>query len=221
MDKNSFTEVAFYGKITAGITHELKNVLATIKETTGLMGDILGMKESEAFQYSERFQKAISTIQKQVDHGAAILTNLNAFAHSPDKEIAEIDLYEATQDIIFLCERSLRQKNILVNIHPPASSAKMTVRPVSFQCAIFLCLDFCMSGLPLQSRIDISIEKNSSDPEYRIQLNCSENFLKDENEAAKEESEKRIQILNEIAHGFGGTITKTLNTLCLCVPGNI
>ena len=30
-------ELAFFGKIAAGVTHELKNVLAVIKESNGLM----------------------------------------------------------------------------------------------------------------------------------------------------------------------------------------
>ena len=32
-------QVAFFGRMTAGITHEMKNVLAIIKESSGLMQD--------------------------------------------------------------------------------------------------------------------------------------------------------------------------------------
>jgi len=43
------TEIAFFGRITAGVTHELKNVLAIVNESSGLMQDLLALsKEAPA-----------------------------------------------------------------------------------------------------------------------------------------------------------------------------
>ena len=39
MKDNENGEIVFFGKITAGITHEMKNVLAIIKESSGLVED--------------------------------------------------------------------------------------------------------------------------------------------------------------------------------------
>jgi hypothetical protein len=41
-------KAAFMGRITAGVTHEMKNVLAIIKESAGLMEDFLKISQDAA-----------------------------------------------------------------------------------------------------------------------------------------------------------------------------
>ncbi|MCP3901564.1 MAG: sensor histidine kinase, partial [Desulfobacteraceae bacterium] len=43
---NRDDKAAFFGKITASITHEIQNVLAIIKENAGLMEDFLLINQS-------------------------------------------------------------------------------------------------------------------------------------------------------------------------------
>ena len=43
MKQRNEKELEFFGKITAGITHEMKNVLAIIKKSAGLMEDIMSL----------------------------------------------------------------------------------------------------------------------------------------------------------------------------------
>jgi hypothetical protein len=38
-----YDSLAFFGKVNASISHELKNVMAIISETTGLLGDLSEM----------------------------------------------------------------------------------------------------------------------------------------------------------------------------------
>ena len=45
MPDSKENEIVFIGKITASITHEIKNVLASIKELTGLMEDLVSMSD--------------------------------------------------------------------------------------------------------------------------------------------------------------------------------
>ena len=41
-DLSRVEEIAFMGKVTASLSHEIKNTLAIINESVGLMGDLLG-----------------------------------------------------------------------------------------------------------------------------------------------------------------------------------
>ena len=42
-----YDNLAFFGKVNASISHELKNVMAIIAETAGLLGDLSEMARGE------------------------------------------------------------------------------------------------------------------------------------------------------------------------------
>ena len=214
MDEYNLREVEFFGKITAGITHELKNVLAVIKETSGLMGDILDMKGAQEFQGKERFIKAISTIQRQVENGDTLLTRLNKFAHSPDKENAESDLHNVIQELFALCDRYIRQKNITVNVQHPENVVKFTANPVSLQLVLFSCLNYCILSLPQQAQIDVTVQQDTGS-EYVIRFNCSEKLSGTEAISTGDEVENRLRKLHNTTDIINGKIEISLSTLLL------
>ena len=85
-------ELAFFGKIAAGVTHELNNVLAVINETNGLMADLLAVLDKAPFPHWEKFQRSVKKIDEQVQRGVEITSGFNRFAHSVDYPLVDIDL---------------------------------------------------------------------------------------------------------------------------------
>ena len=79
-------EIEFIGKITAGVTHEVNNVLASIREISGLMTDILSITNEDSFPRKEKFQTSLQKIQNQVQRGIKLTSQLNKFSHLPDNE---------------------------------------------------------------------------------------------------------------------------------------
>lgn len=59
MKENENSEIVFFGKITAGITHEMKNVLAIIKESSGLMEDLILLRPEDDFPHKESDAKRL------------------------------------------------------------------------------------------------------------------------------------------------------------------
>ena len=49
-------DALFMGRMTAQATHEMQNILATIRESSGLMEDLLAMG-GENFAHAERFKR--------------------------------------------------------------------------------------------------------------------------------------------------------------------
>ncbi|MBW1975736.1 MAG: hypothetical protein JRI45_09200 [Deltaproteobacteria bacterium] len=98
-------ESAFIGKLTAGATHELRNVLAIIGESAGLVEDILQFKGAY-----EKFSSKFVLIKEQISRGQAILSALNRYAHSTDFPIQSLDVRQSLQDMAVLSQRFLRQK---------------------------------------------------------------------------------------------------------------
>lgn len=122
-------EIALWGKITAGITHEMKNVLAIINESTGLMQDIMNSGKKAPVKYQDKMIHAAETIGRQIRRGVEIADYLNKFAHSTDQAKASVDLNEISSQVIFLLKRFAGQKQ--VELESPASgpSANLYTRP--------------------------------------------------------------------------------------------
>lgn len=139
-----FRETAFMGRITAGVTHEMKNVLAIIKESAGLMEDLLSLSPNESFKYQEKFFQVLSKIGDQVSRGVELSTALNTFAHSPDLTCAEVDLDEVVQGVVFLSQRFGHVKGIVLKVISEGRSAKLVTDPLKLQMVVFGCIDLIM-----------------------------------------------------------------------------
>ena len=111
-------EIKFIGKITAGVTHEVNNVLASIREISGLMTDILSITDEKSFPRKEKFQTSLQKIQNQVQRGIKLTCQLNKFSHLSDTNKTDVDVNEIIEHLIFLTERFARIKNIALQIQP-------------------------------------------------------------------------------------------------------
>ena len=162
MKQRNEKELEFFGKITAGITHEMKNVLAIIKESAGLMEDIMSLSAEASIPHQDKIQTSLTKIKTQIVRGVELTNRLNRFAHSSDETSAKIDLNETAEQLIELSQRFARLKNVVLKIHPPENSAQpmpLVTHPVQLQMALFLCIQCCLDAMPSGGRITISFER--------------------------------------------------------------
>lgn len=156
------TEIAFFGRITAGATHEMKNVLAIINEASGLMQDLLALAK-ETPSYHDRFQKALASIKGQVQRGQNLTANLNRFAHMPDTTIRTVDLFEQAGLLAALSQRFAALKNVTLKIVPPEQPVTATLNLVHFQMALFAAIECWLSlaAVGNELRVHLSSRQNS------------------------------------------------------------
>ena len=126
MDKR---ELAFMGKITAGATHEMNNVLAVIKESTGLMEDILTLTDSGEFKHRDKFLRVVSGLSEQIARGVELSRRLNRFAHSMDEAVAVLDLNELLAQLYYLTARFARLRQVRFELAPPSGSFLVRTDP--------------------------------------------------------------------------------------------
>ena len=81
----SETGLQFFGKMSASISHEMKNVMAIINENAGLLEDLTVMAEKGMPIDPERLKTQASRIMKQIRRGDDIIKGMNRFAHSVDE----------------------------------------------------------------------------------------------------------------------------------------
>ena len=118
----------FFGRVSASVSHEIKNVFAVINEAAGLIADFTVMAERGIPLQPERLKKAADSIQRQVQRGDAIIKNMNAFAHSTDEDNREIDLVEILELTVALSSRMADMKQIGLTV-ADCKPASLTANP--------------------------------------------------------------------------------------------
>lgn len=152
-------EIAFFGKITAGITHEIKNVLAIIQESSGLMEDILAVTPDEDFPHKDKFSASLKRILGQIDRGVDITTRLNKFAHNPDHSPADMDLNDVSEQMVLLASRFARLKSVVIKADPHDVPMIIKTHPVALEMAIFESIEILLNALNSGGKIALSPRK--------------------------------------------------------------
>ena len=86
-------DLMFFGRVNASISHELKNILAIISETAGLMTDLMEMAGRGKAVDPETLMGCGRDIIEEIDRGFATIKQMNRFSHSVDEVLADIDLF--------------------------------------------------------------------------------------------------------------------------------
>jgi hypothetical protein len=142
-------ELAFFGKIAASVTHELRNVLAVINESNGLMADFLAMTREAPFPHREKFQRSVQKIEEQVRRGVDITSRFNRFAHSMDHTCADIDLNSILTQTISLAQRLAALRNVELKAEVCDHPIMLFSNAFRIQMALTMAIEAfigCMSG---------------------------------------------------------------------------
>ncbi|MBW1724862.1 MAG: hypothetical protein JRD87_08370 [Deltaproteobacteria bacterium] len=196
-------EVAFFGKITGGITHEIKNVLAIIQESSGLMEDILDVAENGAFPHKDKFIKSLNRIRGQIQRGINITTRLNRFAHSSDHCPSSLDLNEITEQMVLLASRFARLKNVVLKSSPSDPPLIIKSDPVSLEMALFEAIEIILVLIASGGKITLSPRKIQD--KYVLGVGYENTVLPKEESLAKISSTERWASLQETMIYLGGT----------------
>jgi hypothetical protein len=108
--------VQVFAKISAAISHEIKNTLSIINENAGLLDDYAQMAEQTGGLPIDRVLAITSAIAKQVDRSNIIMKNLNRYAHSGDTSLAHANLKDTLSLVAALASRQAAMKEISVTV---------------------------------------------------------------------------------------------------------
>lgn len=89
-----YDSLAFFGKVNASISHELKNVMAIISETAGLLGDLSEMARGGTAVDPDMLTSSTESIIEEIQRGFTTIRQMNRFAHSVDTPVLSVDLMD-------------------------------------------------------------------------------------------------------------------------------
>ena len=160
--------LAFFGRVSASISHEIKNSLAIINENAGLLEDLTRLAEKGIPLSTERLQRLSATIEKQVDRADKIIKKMNRFSHSTDHMIQPVDIYEATVFVTDLCDRLIRMHNVAVKVAPPETPLVISSNLFCLEHVIWACIEFVTKAVGTGETITITIEKLTTGAQIRV-----------------------------------------------------
>jgi signal transduction histidine kinase len=151
--------LAFFGAITASVSHELNNVISIIDQTAGLLEDLLiGAQSGRAIE-PERLARVAESIANQTNRGVKIIKRLNTFAHSADSPDLEFEPNELVRNLMALSQRFADMKRVELEVRYADSEIKLTGSPFRIQQAVFLPVRWLLSVAPAGERITVSVEQ--------------------------------------------------------------
>jgi signal transduction histidine kinase len=157
-------DAAFVAKITANATHEIRNVLAIIKESAGLVSDVIHSQGGRVLSNADKVVRAIDRIDAQVSRGAAFLENLNRFAHCLDRAQDEIDLNQEAQQTAFLCQRLARRGRHEIQVQAGDQAVPAGLNPLWLQIALYAAVECCLDQLPEAGKVTIRTTRQEDRP---------------------------------------------------------
>jgi len=153
------TALRFFGKMSASISHEIKNTLAVMNENAGLLEDFTLMAEKGIPLDPERVKVLAEKIMQQIQRADGIIKNMNRFAHSVDETVKSVDLGDISAFVATLYARTASGKGVTLKAKPPAVRITITTLPFLLENLMGLCIDFALNAAGIGKTLDIITEE--------------------------------------------------------------
>ena len=93
-DLLKYDSLAFFGRVNASISHELKNIMAIISETAGLLGDLAELASTGKPVGPDVLKNCAGSIMEEIQRGFSTIRQMNRFAHSVDTPFQAVNLLD-------------------------------------------------------------------------------------------------------------------------------
>jgi nitrogen-specific signal transduction histidine kinase len=145
-------QLTFIGKIIASFTHEIKNHIAIIKESAGLIGDLLKLGKSSKND-SQQYFEIISSIEEQIERSIEQFRYLNRFAHRMDMPFSQVNVNECLEDLVALLQRVANQRKIAFEQDFQRDLPSIHTNPSMLQFLVFCSIENKIARLGKNSKI--------------------------------------------------------------------
>lgn len=148
----------FFGKVFASLSHEFRNVLATLYENAGLLEDLVLMAEKGMPLDAKRVKDLATRLKGQVRRGTEIAENMNRFAHSADEPLASVDLHDLLGLVASLAQRTASMRGVTLQTQNAGSPVVIRTAPLGLENLIWLCLDLGMRANLIEKTLTVAPE---------------------------------------------------------------
>ena len=161
-DSLAKTGLNYFGKMSASISHEIKNRMAVINEQAGLLKDLVLLAEQGREIDLERLMRLAESLKNQVVLTDGIIKNMNRFSHTVDSFQRTVDLAEILSLTVALSKRTADNKGVGIQCRLPESSISIVTAPFLLMNLVWLCFEAMMPFADMEHPVIIGGEKSDA-----------------------------------------------------------
>jgi len=154
-------DLAFFGKVNASISHELKNILAIISETAGLLQDLTEMATQGQKIELEMLNTCSRDIAEEIQRGFTTIKQMNSFSHSMDVPLKSVNLIEVLDLMINLAGFLSYASKVRID---PAQGGAVTVStcPFRLQNIVYQTLTCAFKSAGVSGEIQVAVHPETN-----------------------------------------------------------
>jgi len=150
--------LVFFGKMSASVSHEIKNCLAIINENAGLLEDFTLMAEQDMPLDPVRLKALSGKIKKQVRRANEIVKHMNQLAHSSDRPAQQADLGETLGLMCALAKRFAAMQGVSLQPVIPEQPVRVVTTPFRLNHLIWQCIEHAVQKAGEGRTIDLVLD---------------------------------------------------------------
>ncbi len=202
-------QLAFISRIISCYTHEVKNYLAIIKETGGLMKDVIKIKKSKGVD-EKQFLGLVENIDDQIKRAVGITDYLHRFAHRMENKSLPVNINDLIDELLALMGRLAYRKKITFKKNLSPSLPVTVLNPTLFHYLLFCVVESKMSGLDRNGVVCVSSFHSSRRFRITVGTECGTMPLN--------QPESGVGEINEAASELGVTISEVGGEAVIIIP---
>lgn len=195
------SELNFIGKVLCVFSHEINNQLAVVKESIGLIGDLIELGKTSRKDL-QGISEILGSIENQIARTAYFCANLNSFGRGMGEASSSFSVNKSVEDLIVLLQRLASQKKIHLEKDFTAYIPLIHGNPLKLQFLIFCLIEKNLSRLDKNGRIIVKTSYSSDS--IGIRIIPKGNFIE-----TGEEGICQDNMYHQIMQQLGGTISDT------------
>ncbi len=210
--KEDELQLAFISRIISCYTHEVKNYLAIIKETGGLMSDVMKMKKSKVDE--KQFLGMVEGIDEQIRRATIITDYLHRFAHHMEKGRSSVNINNLIEELLALMVRLAYRKRITFRKKLSPNLPESVLNAALFHRLLFCIVESKMSRLDRNGVICVG-SLFSSDC-FRITVSTEGPIIP----LAGTPETDGVAEMGEAASGLGAVISESGSETIITIPAS-
>jgi signal transduction histidine kinase len=204
-------QLRFIGKILAGFTHESKNYIAIVKESAGLIGDLIQLGKNSGDD-QQSYLEIIHSIEEQIEKATDLFRHLNRFSHRMDTELCTFNVNETLEELIALITRFANQKKISLEKDFQQDIPSITNNPSLLQLLVFHFLEEQLTRLAKDS--SLMLKTSLSNGSVLVKIIAKGSYQETESEKGLSNNEINSYIIDQLR----GTIAKENDLISISLP---
>jgi hypothetical protein len=155
-------DLAFFGRVTAGATHQINNVLSILNELHGLIEDLSDPARRGPPLSAEKLADITARCQRQITRGVGYVDRLNAFAHTVDEPGARLDPVEIVEIVARLADRPAKLRRATLTSEAAEGLPAVETHPFRLVRAVYTAVELALQDAGRGTAVVLRAERHDS-----------------------------------------------------------